>query len=159
MPKAVRMIGRVNGHGPALVVPAFVGVPTDAWSDLPPAAYPLPVIAQVIQPRLGAGEDLIRLNAYQCPACNRVTITIDRHPGVTPAFVDHARFDPDTRCPGMTASLNYPPDIPRDTVASHEWYRPSEDELVLVGNDQVVNHVMHGGLLLRPIPLAEQGPQ
>lgn len=151
--RANRKIAKANGHGPALIVPAFAGVDTRAWSDLPPAAYPPHVIDRVILPRLQAGEDLIRRNAYRCSTCNSLTITYDRHPGITPAFVDHATFG--HSCPGQTASLGYPADMPSDLEASHEWYRPSEDELITL-TDQAVNHVLNGGLLLRLIPLEQQ---
>lgn len=150
---------RINGRRPAavkLVVPSFVGVPVEEWSDLPPAAYPLPVIDRVIRPRLEAGTDLIRTNGYVCDGCQGLTMTYDRHPGITPAFVDHKRFDPGTRCPGMGASLGYPASAPpAEWSPSHEWYRPSEDELLGLG-DQAINHVLNGGLLLRPIPLEAQ---
>lgn len=143
---------RINGHapGPKLVVPTIVGHPAEEWTDLPPAAYPPVTVERVILPRLEAGADLVRRNVYQCVACNGLTVTYDRHPGVTPAYVDHRRFDPDTRCDGVTASLSYPRDLPPETEASHEWFRPSEDVLVTLG-DAAIDHVLKGGLLLRPI--------
>jgi len=143
---------RINGHGapPALVVPEFPGVDASDWTDLPPAAYPLPVIERVILPRLEAVADLIRLNGYRCDGCQGISLTYDRHPGITPAFVDHRRFDPSTRCPGMGISLGYPADAPPGWEASHEWFRPSEDVLISLG-DAAINHVLNGGLILRPI--------
>jgi hypothetical protein len=152
----------VNGHNlrktprpPALAVPSFVGVAVEDWSDLPPAAYPLDVIDGVILPRLQAGADLIRTNAYRCDGCQGLTITYDRHPGIAPAMVDHNRFDRDTRCPGMGVSLGYPPDLPAEWEPSHEWHRPSEDVLLTLG-DAAIEHVLRGGLLLRPIALPER---
>lgn len=143
---------RINNTRPeaALVVPSIVGHPAETWTDTPPAAYPPVVVRRVILPRLEAGADLIRRNAYRCAECDTLTVTYDRHPGVAPAYVDHRRFDPDTRCPGMTASLGYPPDLPVEWDASHEWYRPSEDVLVTLG-DAAIDHVLKGGLLLRPL--------
>lgn len=150
---------RINGRhpaAPALVVPAFPGVAVEDWSDLPPAAYPMPVIERVILPRLEAGTDLIRLNGYRCDGCQGITLTYDRHPGIAPAFVDHKRFDPGSRCPGMGASLGYPADAPPGWEPSHEWFRPSEDVLITL-SDAAINHVLSGGLILRPIaaPTAE----
>lgn len=148
---------RVNGSPPPLIVPSFVGVPVEAWSDLPPAAYPEAVVDRVIRPRLEAGADLIRVNGYLCKACNGLTMTYDRHPGITPMFVDHKRFDPNSRCPGMAQSLGYPAEAPpAEWSPSHEWYRPAEDELLRF-SDAAINHVLSGGLLLRPIPLDGPG--
>lgn len=133
-----------------LVVPAILGVATEDWTDLPPAGYPVPVVEQVILPRLEAGEDLIRLDGYLCGTCNGLTLTYDRHPGVAPSHVDHRRFDPDTRCSGVAVTIGRPVDL--TGTPSHEWYRPSEDVLLTLG-DAAINHVLSGGLLLRPIAL------
>lgn len=150
----IRRKAGANGHSHnptgKLVVPSIVGVDASEWTDLPPAAYPMAVVERVIVPRLDAGEDLVRLNGYLCQTCQGITLTYDLHPGIAPAFVDHAAFDPDTRCPGMTASLNYPRELIGE--ASHEFYRPSEDELVATNNPDVWRHVLSGALLLRPIP-------
>lgn len=150
---------KINGHRPEpkLVVPHIVDHPAEDWTDLPPAAYPPVTVERVILPRLVAGEDLIRRNAYRCVGCDALTITYDRHPGITPAWVDHRRFDPDTRCEAVTASLNYPPDLPASYEPSHEWYRPAEDVLVTLG-DAAIEHVLKGGLLLRPIAAAAPRP-
>lgn len=145
---------KINGRRPAvvkLVVPSSVGVAVEEWSDLPPAAYPPALIDGIILPRLQAGTDLIRTNGYVCDGCQGLTMTYDRHPGITPAFVDHRRFDPNTRCPGMGRSLGYPADAPpAEATPSHEWFRPSEDVLLTLA-DAAINHVLAGGLLLRPI--------
>lgn len=151
-PRTARVNGTPPGLG-ALVVPSFPGIEVTEWSDLPPAAYPPAVAEQIIRPRLEAGTDLIRLNGYLCDGCHGLTLTYDRHPGITPALVDHDRFDPATRCPGMARSLGYPADAPpAEWSPSHEWYRPGEPELLGLP-DPVIDHVLRGGLLLRPIAL------
>lgn len=156
-----RTARRINGQhrGPALAVPHFTGVDAADWTDLPPAAYP-PNTIELIKyglERKAAGELRI-LNGYVCDTCKGLTMTRDRHPGVTPKFVDHRAFDPGHRCPGTTVSLGYPEDAPpADWTPSHEWYRPSEDELIRL-TDAAINHVLKGALLVRPLPLEEVRP-
>lgn len=143
---------RINGHrkAPKLVRPIFPGVDTAAWTDLPPAQYPRPVV-DLISKLLEAGDRLARINAYRCDGCQGITITRLTHPGIAPTVVDHARFDPATRCPGTATSLDYPVEA-ADHDPSHEFYRPSEDELLDL-DDKLIDFVLRGGLLLRLIPL------
>ena len=143
---------RVNGSPPALIRPMFVGVDASDWTDLPPAQYPEDTV-EFIRLALAAGEDRKTLDGFRCDVCQGLTMTRDRHPGYHPRFVDHRQFDPGSRCPGTGLALGYPDDAPpADWAPSHEWYRPSEDELLSLG-DAFVDHVLRGGLLLRPIPL------
>lgn len=146
---------RANAAPPPLIRPMFVGVDASDWTDLPPAQYPEDTVA-FIRLALSAGDTRKTLDAFRCDACKAVTVTVDRHPGFHPPYVDHARFDPDrVRCPGLARSLGYPDDLPSDVVPSHEWYRPSEDELLELG-DAFIDHVLRGGTILRVIP-AEAG--
>lgn len=143
---------RVNGSPPALIRPMFVGVDASDWTDLPPAQYPEDTV-EFIRLALAAGEDRKTLDGFRCDVCQGLTMTRDRHPGYHPRFVDHRQFDPGSRCPGTGLALGYPDDAPpADWAPSHEWYRPSEDELLSLA-DAFVDHVLRGGLLLRPIPL------
>lgn len=160
-----RVNGRPYGRGTGLgklVVPEFLGVTLDAWTDAPPAQYP-PHVADYIGHELATRtSDAYPLNGYVCEDCKGLTITRDRHPGVTPMFVSHEQFDPATRCPGRTASLGYPTaELPAGWEPSHEWYRPSEPALLgidsngIASRDAIIDHVLRGGLLIRPIPAAD----
>lgn len=142
---------RVNGSAPALVRPVFLGVDASDWTDLPPAQYPEDTV-EFIRRALAAGDQRRTLDAFRCDTCHGVTITVDRHPGYHPRLVDCARFDPErSRCPGLTTAAGYPDDLPSDVEPSHEWHRPSEDELLSLP-DAFVDHVLRGGTLLRVIP-------
>lgn len=146
---------RANAAPPPLVRPMFVGVDASDWTDLPPAQYPEDTV-EFIRLALAAGEQRKTLDAFRCDTCHAVTVTIDRHPGYHPRFVDHRQFDPDrVRCAGLARSLEYPDDLPSDVVPSHEWHRPSEDQLLELG-DAFIDHVLRGGTILRVIP-AEAG--
>lgn len=146
---------RANGSPPPLIRPAFLGVDAADWTDLPPAQYPEETVG-FIRLALSAGEQRKTLDAFRCDACQGITITVDRHPGYHPRFVDHRQFDPErVGCPGLATSLEYPDDLPSDVSPSHEWYRPSEDELVTL-EDRFIDHVLKGGTILRVIPLEQQ---
>jgi hypothetical protein len=159
-----RRLARRKAAAPgALVVPHFPGVEPRTWTDLSPAAYP-PHVAELIRGVLDARQtgNIVTVNGYRCAACDTLHVTRDLHPGVTPAFIDHQQFTPATLCPGVCESLDYPRHGDLGDP-SHEWYRPSEDELITRAGDvatpsnrqtgdRVVNHVLSGGLLLRPIP-------
>lgn len=145
---------RVNGTAPALIRPHFVGVDADDWTDLPPAQYPPDTVAFI--GKALALPDRKIVNGYVCDGCQGLTLTRDRHPGYSPDVVDHKRFDPNSRCPGTARSLGYPDaDLPAGWEPSHEWFRPSEDELLNLP-DPFIHHVLKGGLILRPIPAAGQ---
>lgn len=150
-----------------LVVPVFPGVEPRTWTDLPPAAYPEQV-AELIRGVLDARQtgQIVTVNGYRCRACHVVTVTRDAHPGVTPAFIDHQRFTgaPGAElCPGTAYSLDYPRHGNLGDP-THEWYRPSEAELLTraatpstprdrLTGDRTMRHVLNGGLLLRPLAL------
>jgi hypothetical protein len=134
------------------------GLTVQPWTDEPPASYTEPTMEWI----LGKMDDA-RVNAYHCAACDQVTITIDKHPGATPAFVSHGMFG--AECDGETTSAWYRVRPDYALYATHEWYRPSRDELenlagspspIGVRDDHTaaatVGHVMQGGLLLRRIP-------
>lgn len=141
---------------PILLRPHFPGVADSDWTDLPPAQYPADTV-EFIRIALAA-PDRKTLNGFLCDGCQGITMTIDRHPGYSPLYVDHKAFDPASRCPGMGTSLEYPDDLPpADWTPSHEWIRPSEFVLMTL-EDKFVDHVMRGGLILRVIPLEQQKP-
>lgn len=142
---------RVNAAPPPLVRPHFPGVDASDWTDLPPAQYP-PDTVTFLRLALEAGERRT-VKGYTCDTCSAVVATVDRHPGYSPDYVDHRRFVPATRCPGLCVSFGYPDEAP-PTPPSHEWHRPSEPALLalLALPDEYADHVLRGGLLLRLNP-------
>lgn len=129
------------------------------WTDTPPASYAQQTLSWIAGHYREAG----RLNAWTCETCGEPFIAFDRHPGVTPAFVAHQTFDPDTECEGTCASGFYRAAAvhqaakwhgQQQVTPSHEWYRPSAVELKAErgrGRRAVESHVMQGGLLVRPV--------
>lgn len=132
------------------------------WSDQPPARFQPEVLEWISRNSYTAG----RLNAWRCEACGTPFIAVDLHPGVTPMFVPHQAFDPDSDCTGASASGFYTGAAVHAAARqlayhghsqyepTHEWYRPSRDELaelVRAKSKDQVTHVHQGGLLLRPV--------
>jgi hypothetical protein len=86
----------------------------------------------------------LQKNLYQCQTCRGEVVTIDTDNGVTP-FMIMCRATPN--CKGMMVSSFYRCDQTRP--AQFEWYRPE----TIKGLDKATQeHVMKGGLLLRPMP-------
>lgn len=85
-----------------------------------------------------------RKNLYTCDTCRGETVTVDTDKGVTP-FMISCRATPG--CAGGMTSSFYQVDQSRE--ATYEWYRP---ETVDGMDPQTVEHIMQGGLLLRPLP-------
>lgn len=142
--------------GGRLIVPNFPGVSPELWTELPPAAYP-PAVAELIRGVLDARQtgEIVTVNGWLCDTCRATLVARDLHPGVVPAAIDHNRFIPGHLCPGLARSLDYPRHVDLGEP-THEWYRPAEPELLALGSqpsgDKFINHVLRGGLLLRPIP-------
>lgn len=118
------------------------------------AAHQLPRIQAQSDARVGA------YNHYICPA-GHVTVTIDRDAGVTPAFMpcphEATRGFPAVTvvCELRAASGWYR--VPQAEwraeparQATHEWYRPDDDERRHLDAYQA-DHVNRGGLLLRRV--------
>lgn len=93
---------------------------------------------------------LERRNAYFCPDCYHTTVTVDVDEGVTPMFIACGN------CGKTAGSFMYqlpgcialPSGQMGGTDATHEWYKPNEEEL----KDKTPaeqDHVKQGGLLLR----------
>ena len=85
-----------------------------------------------------------RKNLYTCDTCHGETVTIDTDKGVTP-FMISCRVTPD--CKGFMVSSFY--NCHPSRVAQYEWYRP---ETIDGFAPETIEHVMKGGLLLRPLP-------
>lgn len=155
--KGTRQLG---GRMLRLIVPEFPGVDPHMWTELPPAAYP-PSVAELIRGVLDARQtgEILTVNGFRCDTCGRTFVTRDLHPGVSPQYADHRAFEPATLCPGLARSADYPRHVDFGQP-THEWYRPSEPDLLTLGReprgDRWVNHVLRGGLLLRAIPESEQ---
>lgn len=142
---------RANLAPPPLVRPHFPGVDASEWTDLPPAQYP-PETVSFIRLALEA-EDRRTVKGYRCDRCDLVLATLDRHPGYSPDYLDHGRIL-DSRCPGTFVSFGYPDeDLPGAAAPAFELFRPSELALLELG-DEFVDHVLRGGLILRPNPEA-----
>jgi hypothetical protein len=87
-------------------------------------------------------------NAYACPVCGGLTVTIDVDPGVTPAFLAcRAAGDVDL-CTGVARSFWYRVNGLPIGEPAWEWYRPTEQEARRL-DPYSRSHVGMGGLLLR----------
>lgn len=84
-----------------------------------------------------------RWNAWDCPTCGAVLVSIDRDEGTTP-FMLACRA---TGCMGSAQSRFYPKGDP-PSEPEWEWYRPADGEAV---PERMQEHVLMGGLLLRRI--------
>lgn len=122
------------------------------WADLPqPTLGP-----KVLEWVAGKHQERGRYNVWECEVCGADFLAYDRHPGTTPFAVAHDRFDPAADCEGITTSTFYAEGRARQALGakggpSHEWYRPSADELRTLGK-HAAEHVHQGGLLVRPVP-------
>jgi len=87
-------------------------------------------------------------NAYICPECMKVLLTVHIHEGITPAFVQCK----EKGCKGMAISFMYrlPPALIMDQKMkpSHEWYMPGPVELGMMPQGSK-DHAKNGGLFLR----------
>lgn len=79
-----------------------------------------------------------RLNIYSC-ADGHDTVTIDKDHGTTPMFMDCKT------CGKQATSHWY--NVPKGLIPTWEWYKPNISDV----NDYEMDHVLSGGLLLRPI--------
>jgi hypothetical protein len=119
------------------------------WTDLPAATYP----HQTVEWIHAHAAEALRMNVWECEDCKGLVLCFDRHAGVTPFLVSHRTLGAD--CEGTCRSHFYSgasARAARDVLGqpSHEWYRPSADELK--GKPRpVVDHVMQGGLLVREV--------
>lgn len=142
-----RMEGSVSINGRLHLPSGAVSQVARGWAD-----EPRPSLTEKVQAYVLAMTDAREgrtHNAYVC-TCGTAWHTVDTHPGVTPSTLSHAMLQPGTRCEGRAVSQGYPRgEVPPSLgEPSHEWYRPSTTELH-GASDQVVDHVLRGGLLLR----------
>jgi len=100
--------------------------------------------------RLDSYDEGARCNGYLCGTCNRIYVTVDIDPGVTPMFM---RCFATEGCPGQASSLGYPAGpIPAGVGQPVlEWYRP---ETTAGENPAMVDHLRNGGLAHRPASTA-----
>jgi hypothetical protein len=88
------------------------------------------------------------LNAYQCERRKgHIIVTIDIHPGVTPAFMG-CKYP---HCPGMSRSMFYPAAPMPDKLKLAPiwvWYRPSSVEFDKESAASK-HHILQGGLEIR----------
>lgn len=100
-----------------------------------------------------------RINGYLCGVCNRYTVTVDVHDGVTPMFLTCRASGDSEECLGRATSMMYADPAtwpnhgqPRAPQPEWEWYKPVgvEADRIRHGDPQTWDHVRRGGLLLRP---------
>ncbi len=94
-----------------------------------------------------------KVNAYICPECKHRLITVDRDPGVTPAFLPCDGPGPHDKTKAIAATMAsefYRVFIP-ETEAAKEYFRPSYEYYLQIRDSNSVKHINNGGLLLRPI--------
>jgi len=96
---------------------------------------------------------LDRRNAYFCPECRKVTITVDVDPGVTPMFIKCPHFEISFAssfmyqvlgCMAIKYSPNHGCMVP--FPADYEWYKPDKKQKLSADEK---DHVDQGGLLMR----------
>lgn len=124
-----------------------IEAPTRATpKPLPPSIWPAQLSADLITHLAGAekaGQSYKgKLNIYTCDKCRGHIVTRDLETGVTP-FKTGCKATPD--CDGWMTSSMYRV-FDQNMRASHVWYRPVISDLL---KPHVLEHVMHGGLLLR----------
>lgn len=127
------------GPGPLARVP-------ESWGDEPRISLPVSVV-DWLREQVAARDGHHGENGYQCKSCGKVTVTVDVHPGVTPAFLDCRRT---AGCSGMAVSSFYPsgPRPANLPEPAWEWFRPSSPVLARQ-TAAAREHVRKGGLLLR----------
>lgn len=112
-----------------------------------------------------------RINAYVCDDCRAVTVTVDRHEGVTPMFLACRALgepnSPGNPCKGRGVSSMYELRMLRHRLAelgvaelpdewpapTWEWYKPSATAVKRMLRDEpaTAEHCRKGGLMLRRI--------
>jgi|GEM_PF-1412178 len=90
-----------------------------------------------------AGSLVGKKNVYICVSCERGVVTVDREDGVTPMLIP-CQFG----CKAVMHSQFYR--VQQDLPATHEWYRPTEEEL-RDASPAMRDHVSRGGLDIRKI--------
>lgn len=94
------------------------------------------------------GKFVGKRNAYACPVCGGLTVTIDVDAGVTPSnLACRAAGDVDL-CTGVARSMWYRVDGLPIGEPQWEWYRPTERQTRRLDSYQR-QHVARGGLMLR----------
>jgi hypothetical protein len=82
------------------------------------------------------------------PYCDAIMYAVHVDDGVTPMFLA-CRTE---GCGGMATSRMYVVEVTDEVLDAieHEWYRPSEDEMVALDRP-MYDHVAQGGLMLREL--------
>ena len=95
-----------------------------------------------------------KVNAYDCPICNKAAITRDVDDGVTPMLLG-CRMTPG--CKGLSQSRFYR--VPQEwwDCARFEWYKPTEKQARKM-SEGMRGHIQQGGLVLREVPAARTRP-
>jgi hypothetical protein len=84
-----------------------------------------------------------KINAYDCQACGKPTVTIDVDDGVTP-FMIGCRVT--GGCRGFAQSRFY--QNVAGLTPTYEWYKPAAKKVSRLSRD-MQDHVANGGLLIQ----------
>lgn len=87
------------------------------------------------------------INIYVCRSCGKETVTINDVDGTTPFMI----LCTDETCQSGVANSRFYPPSAQQKLPTHEWYRPSQEELAAKGDEILSEHVQRGGLVLREI--------
>ena len=93
-------------------------------------------------------EEQHRRNIYKCERCGGENVTVNRDAGVTP-FIVRCRKP---GCEGEAQSQFY--QVDQSIRPTHEWYRPTGEDLVRL-ESAMLAHVEQGGLVLRRIDILD----
>jgi len=95
-----------------------------------------------------------RVNAYDCPACGKPTVTIDADEGVTPMFVACRAT---VNCNSNFANSRMYENC-NGLIPEWEWYKPAKGEIRSMESD-MKRHIEMGGLCIRALttPTPPQG--
>lgn len=85
-----------------------------------------------------------RINCYLCRNCGHIIKTIDVDYGTTPMFIKCEK------CSFDLASSTFYENMPQEIEPTYVWYRPSLKETLKL-TCRMVDHVLKGGLVLKPI--------
>lgn len=103
-------------------------------------------------------ENKNRINLYRCRG-GCATVTIDREPGVTPFTTECPVCKRMKRKIGTgfyetSEAVSHCYRVSQNHTPTHEWYRPDS---IMGLSDWEKEHVLKGGLLLRPITMRPGG--
>ena len=117
-------------------------------------------VRNLSEPKDGMSPNEGKKNVYECPK-GHTTVTVDRAQGVTSFII----ACPECECEGEnTEATSRMYRVPQTLIPSHEWYKPTEQDLRDLkadlnsySFDDLMDHVNQGGLLFRKIKEVSNG--